>query len=161
MRVKNKGLQAKNVQSPTLVEWAGIARIKFFITLPLLSFAGGGAFVLKVSSPVSLLFSQVPLEQYHAVLIRLVHGCKSHTCNSPYLLEIYRKEVKIIKEITKQEMDLLIKKSIVINTNHGYVDNKGSDIGFYRTKGVAKKRYVKDKYVNMLRNSNEESRWMK
>lgn len=69
--------------------------------------------------------------------------------------------MKIIKEITKQEMDLLIKKGIVINTNHGYVDNKGSDIGFYRTKGVAKKRYVKDKYVNMLRNSNEESRWMK
>lgn len=58
-------------------------------------------------------------------------------------------------------MDLLIKKGIVINTNHGYVDNKGNDIGFYRTKGVAKKRYVKDKYVNMLRNSNEESRWMK
>lgn len=71
------------------------------------------------------------------------------------------KEVKNIKEITKQEMDLLINKGIIINTNHGYVDNKGSDIGFYRTKGVARKRYVKDKYVNLLRNSKKESRWMR
>lgn len=70
------------------------------------------------------------------------------------------KEVKNIKEITKQEMDLLINKGIIINTNHGYVDNKGNDIGFYRTKGVARKRYVKDKYVNLLRNSKKESRWM-
>lgn len=71
------------------------------------------------------------------------------------------KEVKNIKEITKQEMDLLINKGIIINTNHGYVDSKGNDIGFYRTKGVARKRYVKDKYVNLLRNSKKESRWMR
>lgn len=71
------------------------------------------------------------------------------------------KEVKNIKEITKQEMDLLINKGIIINTNRGYVDNKGNNIGFYRTKGVARKRYVKDKYVNLLRNSNKESRWMR
>lgn len=71
------------------------------------------------------------------------------------------KEVKNIKEITKQEMDLLINKGIIINTNHGYVDNKGNDIGFYRTKGVAGKRYVKDKYVDLLRNSDKESRWMR
>ena len=71
------------------------------------------------------------------------------------------KEVKNIKEITKQEMDLLINKGIIINTNRGYVDNKGNDIGFYRTRGVAKKRYVKDKYVNLLRNSEKESRWMR
>lgn len=71
------------------------------------------------------------------------------------------KEVKNIKEITKQEMDLLINKGIIINTNHGYVDNKGNDIGFYRTKGVARKRYVKDKYVNLLHNSKKESRWMR
>lgn len=47
-------------------------------------------------------------------------------------------------------MDLLIKQGIIHNTNHGYVDRNGNDIGFYRTKGVARKRYVKDKFVNML-----------
>lgn len=70
------------------------------------------------------------------------------------------KEVKNIKEITKQEIDLLINKGIISNTNRGYVDNKGNDIGFYRTRGVAKKRYVKDKYVDLLRNSDKESGWM-
>lgn len=47
-------------------------------------------------------------------------------------------------------MNLLIKRGIIHNTNHGYVDRNGNDIGFYRTKGVARKRYVKDKFVNML-----------
>lgn len=55
-----------------------------------------------------------------------------------------------IKQISKQGMDLLIKHGIIRNTNHGYVDQNGNDIGFYRTKGVAKKRYVKDKFINML-----------
>lgn len=59
-------------------------------------------------------------------------------------------EVKTIKEISKQDIDLLIKRGIIHNTNHGYVDRHGNDIGFYRTKGVARKRYVKDKFVNML-----------
>ncbi len=71
------------------------------------------------------------------------------------------KEVKYIKEITKQEMNLLITKGIIINTNHGYVDNKGNEIGFYRTKGVARKRYVRDKFVDLVHNSNSESRWMR
>lgn len=69
--------------------------------------------------------------------------------------------MKNIKQITKQEMDLLINKGIIINTNRGYVDNRRNDIGFYRTRGVAKKRYVKDKYVDLLRNSDKESRWMR
>lgn len=59
-------------------------------------------------------------------------------------------EVNTIKQISKQNIDLLIKHGIIRNTNHGYVDRNGNDIGFYRTKGVARKRYVKDKFVNML-----------
>lgn len=55
-----------------------------------------------------------------------------------------------IKEISKQSMDLLIKRGIIRNTDRGYVDKNGNDIGFYRTKGVARKRYVKDKFANML-----------
>jgi len=58
--------------------------------------------------------------------------------------------VNIIKEISKREMNLLITKGIIRNTNHGYVDKYGNSISFYRTKGCAKKRYVKDKYVDML-----------
>lgn len=60
------------------------------------------------------------------------------------------KVVKIIKEISKQGIDLLIKRGIIRNTNHGYADKNGNSIGFYRTKGCAGKRYVKDKFVNML-----------
>lgn len=58
--------------------------------------------------------------------------------------------MNIIKQISKQGMGLLIKRDIIHNANHGYVDRNGNDIGFYRTKGVARKRYVKDKFMNML-----------
>ena len=28
-----------------------------------------------------------------------------------------------------------------------YVDRRGEQVGYYRTKGVARKRYIEDKYV--------------
>lgn len=58
--------------------------------------------------------------------------------------------MKNIKEISKQGIEKLSSKGIIRNTNHGYVDKNGNDIGFYRTKGCAGKRYIQDKYVNML-----------
>lgn len=64
--------------------------------------------------------------------------------------------MKSIKQITKKEMNLLIQRGIIRNTSRGYVDRNGNEIGFYRTKGVAKKRYVKDKFVNMVRSFNEK-----
>lgn len=47
-------------------------------------------------------------------------------------------------------MDLLIKHGIIRNTKHGYVNAKGTEIGYYRTKGSARKRYIQDKYVDIL-----------
>lgn len=58
--------------------------------------------------------------------------------------------MNIIKEISKQQLDLLLSKGIIKNTKDGYVDKCGNSIGFYRTKGVAGKRYVKDKFANLL-----------
>lgn len=58
--------------------------------------------------------------------------------------------MKIIKEISKQDIDLLIKRGIIRNTNHGYADRNGNNIGYYRTKGCAGKRYVKNKFADML-----------
>lgn len=75
---------------------------------------------------------------------------KSFSCTYSILENIQESEVNNIKEISKKEMNLLIAKGIIRNTSRGYVDKNGNDIGFYRTKGVARKRYVKDKFVNML-----------
>ncbi len=58
--------------------------------------------------------------------------------------------MKNIKEISKQSIEKLLKLGIIKNTNRGYVNSNGYNIGFYRTKGVAGKRYIQDKYVNML-----------
>ena len=48
-------------------------------------------------------------------------------------------------------MEILLKKGIIRNSNRGYVDKYGNEIGFYRTKGVAKKRYIMDKYADIAR----------
>lgn len=75
---------------------------------------------------------------------------RAYTCYSLIMRNSNESEVNIIKQISKQGMNLLIKRGIIRNTNHGYVYQNGNDIGYYRTKGVARKRYVKDKFVNML-----------
>ena len=38
---------------------------------------------------------------------------------------------------------------IIRNTNRGYVNANGSEIGYYRTKGSAHKRYIQDKYADI------------
>ena len=55
--------------------------------------------------------------------------------------------MKIIKQISKNEFEKLLSKSVIRNTKRGYVDRNGNPVGYYRTKGVAKKRYIEDKYV--------------
>ena len=37
-----------------------------------------------------------------------------------------------------------------MNTPHGYINERGNPVGFYRTCGVAKKRYIEDKYLKMV-----------
>jgi hypothetical protein len=55
--------------------------------------------------------------------------------------------VKIIKYISKNEIEKLLSEGVIRNTRRGYVDRRGEQIGYYRTKGVARKRYIEDKYV--------------
>ena len=41
----------------------------------------------------------------------------------------------------------LLSEGVIRNTKRGYVDQNGNTVGYYQTKGVAKKRYIEDKYV--------------
>lgn len=53
-----------------------------------------------------------------------------------------------MKEIKKEEMELLVNNKIIRNSGKGYVDNNGNTVGFYRTKN---KKYIEDKYVNVAK----------
>ena len=55
--------------------------------------------------------------------------------------------MKIIKQISKNEIEKLLSEGVIRNTKYGYVNRKGKHVGYYQTKGVAKKRYIDDKYV--------------
>lgn len=53
-----------------------------------------------------------------------------------------------MKEVTKEQMELLMKKRIVRNSSKGFVDKNENQIGFYRTRN---KRYIEDKYVDIAK----------
>ena len=53
-----------------------------------------------------------------------------------------------MREISKKEMETLVNEKIIINTNEGYKNKFGNEIGFYRTRN---KRYIEDKYVDISR----------
>ena len=53
-----------------------------------------------------------------------------------------------LKEIKKEEMELLIKNNVIHNSSKGFVDKHGNTIGFYRTRN---KCYIEDKYVDISR----------
>lgn len=54
-----------------------------------------------------------------------------------------------MKEISKKEIEKLIKTGYLKNTGKGYVDSNGRPVGYYRTKGVSKKRYIEDKFYHL------------
>ena len=59
------------------------------------------------------------------------------------------KAVKIIKQISKQGIEKLLKDGVIINTNRGYVNPKNREhIGFYKT--VHNKRYIEDYYADLV-----------
>lgn len=68
----------------------------------------------------------------------------THFC---YITENKLKDVKIIKYISKKEIKKLLSEGVIRNTKRGYIDKNGNPVGYYRTKGVAKKRYIEDKYI--------------
>lgn len=53
-----------------------------------------------------------------------------------------------MKLITKEEMNVLIKKGYLRNSNRGLVDRHENIVGFYRTRN---KRYIEDKYADIAR----------
>ena len=62
------------------------------------------------------------------------------------------KDVSIIKLITKEEMDVLVKKGVLHNTSRGYVDRNGNLASYYRT---CNKRYIGDKYADLAKKLNK------
>ena len=53
-----------------------------------------------------------------------------------------------LKEVTKEQIELLIKNGVVCNSVKGFIDKNKNQIGFYRTRN---KRYIEDKYVDIAK----------
>ena len=73
----------------------------------------------------------------------------SNPSTSTTLLGIqYRKKWKIIKQISKQGIEKLLKDGIIRHTHRGYVNPKnGEHIGFYKT---VHKKYIEDYYADLV-----------
>ena len=66
-----------------------------------------------------------------------------------YRINLKWKEVKIIKQISKQGIEKLLKDGIIRHTHRGYVNPKnGEHIGFYKTCGG--KKYIEDYYADLV-----------
>ena len=65
-----------------------------------------------------------------------------------YRINIKQKEVKIIKQISKQGIEKLLKDGIIRNTHRGYVKTNGEHIGYYKTCGD--KKYIEDYYADLV-----------
>ena len=65
-----------------------------------------------------------------------------------YRINTKQKEVKIIKQISKQGIEKLLKDGIIRHTHRGYVNPKnGEHIGFYKT---VHKKYIEDYYADLV-----------
>lgn len=53
-----------------------------------------------------------------------------------------------LKQITKQEIQKLLDAGIIRNSNKGYINRKGNEVGYYRTTGCGHKRYIQDWYAD-------------
>ena len=68
-----------------------------------------------------------------------------------YRINTIQKEVKIIKQISKEGIKRLLKDGIIRHTHRGYVNPKnGEHIGYYKTCGASKKRYIEDYYADLV-----------
>lgn len=50
-----------------------------------------------------------------------------------------------LKQISKEEIQKLLKAGIIRNSNYGYIDQKGRHIGYYKS---VHKRWIEDRFVN-------------
>ena len=63
-----------------------------------------------------------------------------------------KKEWIKLKEISREEIEKLIKAGIIKNTGEGYINpKKNYRVGYYRTKGAGGHRYIEDSYANMAK----------
>ena len=53
-----------------------------------------------------------------------------------------------IKEISKTDIEKLLKAGVIRNTKYGYVNKNNNRIGYYKTSGASHKRYIEDRYAN-------------
>ena len=66
-----------------------------------------------------------------------------------YRINTIQKEVKIIKQISKQGIEKLLKDGIIRHTHRGYVNPKnGEHIGYYKTCGG--KKYIEDYFADLV-----------
>ena len=65
--------------------------------------------------------------------------------------KLYEGNELIIKDISKEGINYLLENGIIKNSHRGYINAKGEEIGYYRTKGVAKKRKIMDYYADIAR----------
>ena len=56
--------------------------------------------------------------------------------------------MKIIKQISKNGIEKLLKDGIIRNTHRGYVKTNGEYIGYYKTCGG--KKYIEDYYADLV-----------
>ena len=66
-----------------------------------------------------------------------------------YRINTIQKEVKIIKQISKQGIEKLLKDGVIRHTHRGYVNPKnGEHIGYYKTCGG--KKYIEDYFADLV-----------
>ena len=68
----------------------------------------------------------------------------------------FKKELNFyLKEITKDEIEKLIKVGLLKNTSDGFVNpQKNYRVGYYRTKGAGGRRYIENWYADMAKKLN-------
>ena len=64
-----------------------------------------------------------------------------------YRINTKQKEVKIIKQISKQGIEKLLKDGVIRNTRKGYMNSNGECIGFRKT---VHKRYIEDYFADLV-----------
>lgn len=50
-----------------------------------------------------------------------------------------------LKQISKEEIQKLLKAGVIRNSNYGYIDQKGRHIGYYKS---VHKRWIEDRFAN-------------
>lgn len=58
-----------------------------------------------------------------------------------------------MKQITKEDMNLLLEKNIIQNSHRGMINKQNNCIGYYRSKN---KIYIEDKYADIAKNLSKE-----